>query len=970
MGGTTQSRFVGRAEELERLHSALDVVAEGSAAALAIVGDAGIGKTRLLEQLAVAADERGHLVLLGSAAEFERDLPFGVLVDALDDPIRALGADKVQRLGAELQAQLGQIFPALADLAGDPGRHLHHERYRAHRAVRELLERLSASHPVVLLLDDLHWADHASIELLAAMLRRPPAAPVLLALALRPRQAPAPLTSMLDHAVRAGLVQRLDLAALSEADARALTAAAIRPSQWAPLYELAGGNPFFLEELAHSMGRRDAAVTAGGRDDASLGDGALPGAVAAALTREQDLLSERARTLLRSAAVVGDPFDADLAAVAAEMGEDAALEALDELLAGAFVHPTDVPGHFRFRHPLLRRSAYDATLSGWRRRAHERLASSLAARGARTTARAHHVARSARPGDLDAIALLVAAGRTAERRAPATAAEWYAAALRLLPDDDVPSPRRIELLSARADALGAIGRLEQSHAVLLELLELLPLEPTVERTSVVRACATVETLLGRHRDARERLRATLASVEDRMSAAAVELEIELAINRYHAADYGQMRQHAQAARAASESLGDRALRATATATAAVSCAHCGDFAASGAYADEAARLVDALPDADAITHLDAFSRLAWGEVFLERYEDSIRHAGRGIALARASGKGLYLPQMVHARSCSQVFRGQLAEAVESETRAVEAAHLAGVAYATVWAQLCCAYALLPRDVTAALQVGKDSATLARDLPLSATCALARAMYSAAASDAGEHELAVAELLEAGAGPSLITITVSWRPFFFEILTRSQLACGRLEAADAAARHAEEIAHDVGLRMPATWARRARAAVLLAEGKPLESAELATSSATIAAAAGAPIEEGRSRALAGRALLQAGERAAAIAAWQSAAAAFESSTAASLRDAVERDLRRVGRPYHRRRGPSGGGAGHLSPRELEVAELVSRRMTNREVAAALFLSEKTVEAHLRNIFAKLGVSSRRELKAALSRLRDG
>ena len=165
------SGFVGRIVELGCVSDVLDAVAARCARALAVVGEPGIGKTRLLRELAGLAERRGYLVVSGRAAEFERDLPFGVFVDALDDHLRALDPQKLRRLGEELAGELGQVFPALAGLASSTAPLIADERYRAHRAVRDLLERLSAGRPLVLVLDDLHWADHASLEFLVYLSR-------------------------------------------------------------------------------------------------------------------------------------------------------------------------------------------------------------------------------------------------------------------------------------------------------------------------------------------------------------------------------------------------------------------------------------------------------------------------------------------------------------------------------------------------------------------------------------------------------------------------------------------------------------------------------------------------------------------------------------------------------------------------------------------------------------------------------
>jgi DNA-binding NarL/FixJ family response regulator len=207
-----------------------------------------------------------------------------------------------------------------------------------------------------------------------------------------------------------------------------------------------------------------------------------------------------------------------------------------------------------------------------------------------------------------------------------------------------------------------------------------------------------------------------------------------------------------------------------------------------------------------------------------------------------------------------------------------------------------------------------------------------------------------------------------RPCWYEALTRAELARGRLREADEVAGHAESIAKRLGLQLATSWAQRARAAVLLAEHKPIDAAELALASAAAAAGAGACVEAARSRMLAGRALLSAGQRDRAVAELQAAATEFESCDAIRLRDEVERELRRLGQRFQRRRQPHGAGVGALSARELEIAELVTARKTNREIAAELFLSEKTVETHLRNTFAKLGVSSRRAVAHALETTR--
>jgi predicted ATPase len=195
-------QLVGRAEELGVLDAALADLDGRRPGVVELEGEPGIGKTRLLKELGDRADARGRLVLSGSGSELEHELPFWVFVDALDEFLQGLEPRRLDSLDEDVRGQLAHVFPSLPP--GGDGADLQDERYRTHRAVRQLLETLATTKPLVLLLDDLHWADSGSIELLGFLLRRPPAAAVLMALAVRPRQAPERLCGPLERAHRAG----------------------------------------------------------------------------------------------------------------------------------------------------------------------------------------------------------------------------------------------------------------------------------------------------------------------------------------------------------------------------------------------------------------------------------------------------------------------------------------------------------------------------------------------------------------------------------------------------------------------------------------------------------------------------------------------------------------------------------------------------------------------------------------------
>ena len=959
------TELVGRTAELGALDHALAQLDRGWSAALELVGEPGIGKTRLLAELAARGEARGHLVLSGSASELERDLPYWVFVDALDDYLQGLEPHRLEALEDDIRIELADVFPSLTRFTTAPRAVLQHERYRSHRAVRELLERLTATKPLVLVLDDLHWADAASVELVGALLRRPPDAAVLMAVAVRPRQVPERLSAALERAHRSGTLVRVELGALTRGEARELFGG--DGAAATALYDESGGNPFYLEQLARSLDRtfEDTAAV----PELSLTGLDVPPAVAAALAEELALLAGSASLVLEGAAVAGDPFDPELAAAVAATTEASALTAVDELLRLDLVRQTDLPRRFRFRHPIVRRAVYESTPAGWRLGAHERSAEALAARGAPAAERAHHVERSARHGDAAAIAILREAGEATAQRAPASAAHWFAAALSLVSEGAAPE-ERVELLLARAGSLAAIGQFSDSHSALLESIALVPGETTALRVRLTTTCAGVEHLLGRHQAAHARLLDALENLEDPGSPEAVALMIELAVDGFYRMEYEPMRKWAERALSAARPLGDRPLTAAALATLAYAAALSGAMPEADRHRSEAAALVDALPDQDLALRLDAAVNLAAAELDLERFAEAGAHAERAMAVGQATGQSDIVPILVYCVAWVRRRRGELAESGELLEGAVEGARLSGNVQSLAGNLLNLSLtALAAGDLELALTTAEESVDLTRPLDPSLVSASAAHALAAALLESGDARRAVDVLVGPAGGDELPLTPGAWRANWLELLTRCWLTLGRLDEAKRSAALAGACAAAFGLRLAAAMADRAAAAVALESHDLATAAERALASATAADEVGVPVEAALSRTLAGRALAQAGHRERATTELGRAAAELHACGALRYRDQAEQELRQLGHRIHRRTRPGkadGVSVESLTERELQIARLVVDAKTNPEIAATLFLSPKTVETHMRNMFRKLDVTSRLQVARAVER----
>ena len=986
-GARGRAGLIGRGAELELFERLLDGLPESDGGAVCVLGEPGIGKTALIAELRERAHTRGVSVLSARAAEFESGLPFAVVVDAIEQHPSALSSTRLALRADEL-ALLAALFPSLAcagarshaDAAAssqatckeraDP----ESERQRGAdarpqaaehllRALRSLLEALARDGPLLLALDDLHWADAASIDLVCRLLHRGLGAPVLLALASRPIQSPPRLLMAVEEAERHGVAQRVELAPLTSEQGEELLGSDLEPALRESLYRESGGNPFYLEQLA-AAARRGAGFGAPGQNSAREG---VPAGVSGVIGSELNALSERARTVLYAAAVLGEPFDPALLADTAQLAQAQTFEGLEELLARDLIRAGESGARFRFRHPIVQRAVYAAAGPAWTLAAHARVAAALTARGASALARAIHVERSASIADEQAIALLSSAGEQALASAPAAAARWFGAAARLLPQEDSFAERRLELLARRAAALGTAGDIAEMGTTLRAYLRVAPRDGSALRAQAAELIAMLDVLLGQHDDARDLIAAELGGLADGSSPEAAALQRVLAFTHVMDADWTAAR------RWASLSVQARAsgvVKVAALSTLALAEIACGEVSSAEAAMSQAADEYESLTDAQAATQPAAASWLAWAEVCMERYPHAIAHLQRASELSRVAPQRITSMVLLVGQGQALALRGRITELAGVAEELLDAALLSTSPIFLSWAMsLQCVLELRRGDLYAAVHFGERALSAGAQSGSPQTW-LARACLAEALLEIGEPHRCREQLItkeDALRLPPFLLYEAS----YYELLVRAELAIGHRQRAAELAEHAVQLAARLEpLRVPLGHAARAQALVALEQDEPVDAAAQALQSVRAYERAGALMETGRSRLLAGRALAAADRREDAVAALQRAHAQLAERGAYRYRDEAARELRKLG--HVARVAPARGTevppVSALTPRELQVIERVAVGMTNRQIAEELFLSVRTVDRHAARIFEKLGVSSRAAAASEFERAR--
>lgn len=913
--------LVGRESELKVLHQAVAGARLAQGGALVVAGEPGIGKTTLLDEVARTVE---HVrVLRARGSESERDLAFAGLQQLLRpalDLLDTIPGPQAVALGVALALREGPVDGPVEGTAAD--------RFAVGAATLSLLSRLADDRPLLVVVDDAQWLDRPSAEAIAFVCRRIVADPIAVLVGTRPTDG----TSLLDAAV-----PRLDLDGLSvEAVEHLLRVHAgdvVTPETAQQVHRLTLGNPLAVTEVAGRVDQLDRLPPP------------TPITVPERLLRGYDqwlqsLPADTRRALLVAAVAEGDALVTEqalptmgttLAALGA--AEDAGLVSL-------------APGRVEFRHPLVRASAY-ATASASQRRAAHRAVAAVQPPEA-WERRAWHLAEAAVGTDPEVSGLLTEVGRSAAARgAYAVAATAYERAATLT----VPAEERARHLLAAGEAAWLAGQLDRATDLLDRARG-----STTDRTLRARIAAVrgnLEMRMGSLRRARALLREAVDDLEATDPDAAAAFGADLV----------------------------------------TACLWLGDTRTGLETADRLERL--ALEATD-LVRVRATMTVGMARVL----------AGRpGIELVRAAVTEL---EADPARTYDQRRPGWMVLGPLFLRESTAGRELAESVIHDLRRR--CALGTLPHLL---FHVGRDEATthrwaaaaatygeavdLARETGQTTDLAMCLAGRAWLLARTGQEESCRADAEEAAVLASRYDIHLagSWAHFALGDL---ELGAGRPEAALGHYTDLEALLHEVGLADVDLSPGPEMAEALVRLGRPAEATEVASRYRERAHAKGQPwsiaraeramafvsdddralthleraidlhrgspdvFEEARTQLVQGEWLRRARRRADARPVLRRALSTFERVGARPWAERAATELSATGEKPYRRGDRS---TDRLTPQELRIAGLLATGSTTREAAAALFLSPKTVEYHLRHVYTKLGVRSRAELSRVVA-----
>jgi DNA-binding CsgD family transcriptional regulator len=930
---------VEREQDLAALESALNEVAEGRGRTVAVVGEPGIGKSRLVAAARERAQSEGMLVCSARGAELERTFPFGVVrqlaASSYADSTREERSSWFTGV-AEMAAPLFRE-EAIVDDAGDAT-------YARLHALYWLCANAARRRPLVLAVDDAHWADEASLAFVGFLARRVEEIPLLLLLGARPpdpRENPELAGVLADPGTTTLAPEALTLDGVA-ALLRAVLARSPDPAFVAACHQATAGNPFLLGELAGEIRAEGMEPTAASAPRvASLTPAGVRTTTLVRLAR----LGEPARALARTLALLGDHTPVAVAAELAELERAVALDAAASLEEAGIVARDE---GLSFVHPLLRAAIADDIPSVERVGAHGAAARALAREGAAADQVSVHLLRTEPAGDPWVVETLRAgAARALAFGDPETAGAYLRRALdEPAAGDERPrvllelglaearasAPAAVETLSSAvaaasdpdticeaslrlAQVLNLAGRADDAAHVLEDGISALEGRPDLLDPLKAELIATAYVRIS----TRRRLDPLIRSLRDPERTPST--QFELFSTAALAAEYAISRGHPKVGL----DLARRALASPATAR-------------RGPVAEWQAEV-------QAIRALMAAEELEEAEAAVTSTLEAARAQGNRLSVAAASG----------GRAAVRLRRDDLLGAEADATACLEL--LAGEADTDAIAMGAAATV-----VRAGLELGRALGDLDRvvedhrgdpDYPTAAFLLIAEGTLRFVAGDL-EQTLSLFERCSEYEWVRDCPALYPWRSAAARVL-------GRMDRASEGRVLAEEelrLARAAGTPRAIGVALQASAAVA---GSDPEREPLLEEAVTVLGRGDAQVELARALLARGALRRRSGQRKLAREDLERAHELASSRAAVRIAEEAATELKSSGVQLRR---STGGGADELTPSERRVAEIAAQGATNREIAQSLFLSEKTVEAHLGRAYRKLGIRSRGRLAAAL------
>jgi DNA-binding CsgD family transcriptional regulator len=922
-----------RDDELEVIAHALDRAVEGEGGLILVEGEAGAGKTALLGAAGDLAREREMGVLRARGGEFERDFPYGI-VRQLFEPELAV-ADHRELLSGTAALAAPIFEPSLSATAGDPSAFQH--------GLYWLLADLAAASPLALLVDDAQWADLASLQALVYCARRLDGLPVLLLATVRSGEA-GECAALLEELRREPAARAIVPPPLSAAGAATLIAAGGRPPSpefAAACCRASGGNPLFLVELLRGLDDIDpSSVDAGSERLADLAAAGVSGSILGRLGQ----LGENSIAVARAVAVLEPNAEARRIASLTGLESDAVAAACERLIAAQLVFDARP---LSFVHPLVRAAVLEGMPTPARAAAHTRAARLLAADGATEDTVAAHLLLAEPEGEEWTVETLRSAAAVAlARSAPDAAVRYLRRALA-----EPPAPgQRLAIGGELGEAL-LMASDPEGLVVLREVRS--RSEDPVARATIAASLANSLGLRVGAKEAAALVEESMEEIGDASGLLGIGLRAEmlrllvLGLERVPAGfllEAGEeLRPDSFPSRAVMQALGlvlaiglgplpqgrDLALTATADRAAVMSDAMAG-------FPPQGASVALALADRGDLT-------------------DDL--CGTGIEAARRRGVMLGIPGNTGIRGLCRYLDGELGEAqadAELAVRLFEQVDLEAV-----------------RSVHASMAVR----TLVARGEMAAAEAMAAHPWRAAEPPAGVPAAmllcARGELLLAGGRPAeakqrflAAAARLKWLPHAnpealpWRIgLSLSEAALGERVAAEAMATEAVEAARRLESERALGIALRALGNVVT-DGEQVDVLREA-----VACLTGTRAALRRAEALVdlGAALRRANHRREAREPLRDGLDLAHRCGATPLAERARTELAATGA---RPRKAVLSGVESLTPSELRVARMATEGMTNREIAQGLFVTQKTVETHLRHAYQKLDLTGRGELSGAL------